>query len=322
MKRIKNDDTLGIRIGIVLIAMVLFCGVLYLGSCLLRPQPVVNTGADAVSETEGKGESASKEQMLPDQTEVQAVSWDIHQGNLILVNNQTKFVEQVGQEKQNITEYPDHAYQSAREGMQLDVNTLKAVNQMVADYKKETGDTGVTIISGYRSIEAQEEILADEIADVGEEEAKRWVTEPGYSEHHTGYAVDFSIYYYDKDEGMRFVDSPAAEWFLEKGPSYGLIKRYEEDKESITQIANEPWHFRYLGVAHATAIVQTEYCYEEYIDYLKQFTYDGEHLKISAGGADYEIYYASGSEIKVPAGSEYTISGNNVDGLIATVMKK
>lgn len=300
----------------ILICGVLFCGIMYLGTKLIDPQPIaaVNRGvnSDATQEDTDAPEEPKTE------NGVQVVSGDIHQGLLILVNNQTKFVEQVGQEKEDVMEHPERSYQVARGGMLMDVTAMDAMNRMVADYESETGDTGVTVISAYRSIESQQEVMDEEVANVGEEEAKRWVTEPGYSEHHTGYAVDFSIYY-GEGSNVKFVDSPAADYFLTKGPSYGLIKRYAQEKESITGIGNEPWHFRYLGVVHATAISKTDYCYEEYIDYLKQFTYDGEHLKVSADGKEYEIYYASGSEIQVPENSTYEISGNNVDGLIATV---
>ena len=59
-------------------------------------------------------------------------------------------------------------------------------------------------------------------------------------------------------------------------------------------------------------------CLEEYIDYLKQFTFDQEHLTVDCADGTYEIWYAEGSQIHVPDEGEYTVSGNNVDGLIVT----
>lgn len=44
--------------------------------------------------------------------------------------------------------------------------------------------------------------------------------------------------------------------------------RYPKDKEDITKIGYEPWHFRYVGVAHATAIYNAGQCLEEYLGVL------------------------------------------------------
>ena len=42
-------------------------------------------------------------------------------------------------------------------------------------------------------------------------------------------------------------------------------RRYPEDKEDITGIMYEPWHFRYVGVEHAQAIAQQGVSLEEYV---------------------------------------------------------
>ena len=41
--------------------------------------------------------------------------------------------------------------------------------------------------------------------------------------------------------------------------------RYPKDKEDITGIGYEPWHFRYVGKAHAGAIYKDGLCLEEYL---------------------------------------------------------
>ena len=58
---------------------------------------------------------------------------------------------------------------------------------------------------------------------------------------------------------------------------------------------------------------------EEYIDYLRQFPFDGDHLWYTVDGTEYEIYFVEGLEVPVPESGEYTVSGNNVDGFIVTV---
>ena len=91
----------------------------------------------------------------------------------------------------------------------------------------------------------------------------------------------------------------------------------------MTGVSYEPWHFRYVGVPHAYLIQNQNMCFEEYIDYLKQFEFDKQHLEVDFQGQNYEIYYVKANEnqltqVPVPKGRDYSISGNNVDGFIIT----
>ena len=84
---------------------------------------------------------------------------------------------------------------------------------------------------------------------------------------------------------------------------------------------------------------ERDLCLEEYIDFLKSYTYEGTRLlyNTDAGasvpleaGDTFEkgilIYYVPVQEgetkCKVPADCTYTVSGNNVDGFIVTAEKK
>ena len=50
---------------------------------------------------------------------------------------------------------------------------------------------------------------------------------------------------------------------------YGFILRYSKEKENITKILYEPWHWRYVGQEHAKKINELGMCLEEYIEYIK-----------------------------------------------------
>jgi len=52
--------------------------------------------------------------------------------------------------------------------------------------------------------------------------------------------------------------------------NYGFILRYPEDKQEITGISYEPWHFRYVGLPHSQVITAQKWTLEEYHDYLAQ----------------------------------------------------
>lgn len=47
---------------------------------------------------------------------------------------------------------------------------------------------------------------------------------------------------------------------------YGFILRYPKDKEDITGIIYEPWHYRYVGVEAAQEITEQGLCLEEYLE--------------------------------------------------------
>ena len=124
---------------------------------------------------------------------------------------------------------------------------------------------------GYRTAEEQQQILDDKIAayrsegytkHMAEETAMEWVALPGTSEHQLGIAVDINA---DTSKCSR---DDVYNWLLENSYKYGFIQRYPSGKTSITGVANEPWHYRYVGKDAAEAIHQSGMCLEEYIDTL------------------------------------------------------
>ena len=46
---------------------------------------------------------------------------------------------------------------------------------------------------------------------------------------------------------------------------YGFILRFPKDKEAITGITYEPWHYRYVGEEAAKAITESGISLEEYL---------------------------------------------------------
>ncbi|MFQ8997007.1 M15 family metallopeptidase [Allofournierella massiliensis] len=130
------------------------------------------------------------------------------------------------------------------------------------------------LCSGYRTVEYQQSLFDAEKQkwlDKGstEEEAynqaKTVVAVPGYSEHNSGLAADIvTPKHQNLDEAFGKTD--AAKWLFEHAPEYGFILRYPENKQAITGIIYEPWHYRYVGVENAKAITASGLCLEEYLD--------------------------------------------------------
>ncbi len=93
--------------------------------------------------------------------------------------------------------------------------------------------------------------------------------EKGFSEHHTGLAVDFAIwvdnhYIVTKEEAQRY--SSLYEEIYSYLKEYGFILRYPKEKELSTKHSFEPWHIRYVGKIPASLIVENNLTLEEYLN--------------------------------------------------------
>lgn len=95
--------------------------------------------------------------------------------------------------------------------------------------------------------------------------ASQTVTVPGASEHQIGLALDiFCDTYKYLDEG--FGETKAGIWLAEHCHEYGFTLRYPAEKEYITSIEYEPWHFRYVGREAAAVMQEENICLEEFWD--------------------------------------------------------
>ena len=131
-------------------------------------------------------------------------------------------------------------------------------------------DIHVDLDSAYRSVAKQERIVQDFTEKYGEDYVKQYVAVPGYSEHHTGLALDLYLNIDGQDvyENEDMVQYPEV-WakIHEKLPEYGFILRYLEGKEDVTGYSYEPWHIRYVGdPAIAKEITEKGITLEEYLE--------------------------------------------------------
>ncbi|MFD2671375.1 M15 family metallopeptidase [Marinicrinis sediminis] len=119
-------------------------------------------------------------------------------------------------------------------------------------------------VSGYRSYHIQKSIFEWNVANQGEEEARRYSAYPGTSEHQTGLAMDVS----SKSAGYAleasFGDTEEGKWVAAHAAEHGFIIRYPLGKEAITGYAYEPWHLRYVGKTLAKTIMEEGTTLEEF----------------------------------------------------------
>lgn len=123
------------------------------------------------------------------------------------------------------------------------------------------------VSAGYRTKKKQQELMDKKIEAFKKEGyskkkaikfAKKWVAEPGTSEHQIGIAVDINA---DRYAASSYLFS----WLKKNSYKYGFIQRYPPEKDSITGISYEPWHYRYVGKKAAEDIYKKGLCLEEYI---------------------------------------------------------
>lgn len=157
------------------------------------------------------------------------------------------------------------------DGIQFDKRAISYLQDMINEMYKEK-ITKVWVQSAYRSYEKQEELFNKKVKfykdqgkqqEEAEELAQKLVQRPEMSEHNLALAADFNTVTND------FENTKAFEWLKEHAQDYGFILRYPKDKQDITGISYESWHWRYVGVEHAKVMKEKGYCLEEYIEYLK-----------------------------------------------------
>ena len=129
----------------------------------------------------------------------------------------------------------------------------------------------IDLDSARRSIAAQQDIMDRFIEKYGADYAAKTVATPGYSEHHTGLALDLYLNIDGEDVYLNedMVQYPEIwEKIHAKLADYGFILRYPADKTDITGYIYESWHIRYVGRDVAQYIYENELTLEEYLGIL------------------------------------------------------
>lgn len=242
---------------------------------------------------------------------------DVLRGSLILVNRSHPLNEE--EAITNLT--------PACEGggsVLLDRRAAKPLFQ-ITSYLNSAGR--IVPVSGYRTKREQRTIYEDCLRESGKEFTGKYVAYPGCSEHQTGLAVDLA----ENKKGIDFIrpdfpDTGICGAFRRLAPRYGFIERYPSGREKITRIAHEPWHFRYVGCPHSEVMGEKALTLEEYTDYLKEFPFEGAHLRLIRRGVGFEVFYISVSpdrevSVELPDETPYEVSGNNVDGVVVTLRR-
>lgn len=169
---------------------------------------------------------------------------------VILVNAINPLPEDLQQTFVNVVDYHD-----------VDSRCYDALTRMLADYEETVG-VEYTFNSAYRTWAEQTAILEyrtlEHMRDYNmtfaqaRAKALETVAIPNTSEHQLGFSVDL-------------VGKTINDWLAKHCWEYGFILRYPANKQHITGITNEPWHFRYVGTAVSMDMKDSGLCLEEYL---------------------------------------------------------
>jgi len=239
---------------------------------------------------------------------------DISRGYLILVNNQYELPKDF----QIPACLSDDSSQISLERTSLQMLSL-AIDEIHAK-------DSICLVSGLRDYDEQAAIYDQSIKEQGIEFTHQYVAKPNQSEHQTGLAIDLA-YQQEHIDMIRpeFPYMGICQQLREKLVYYGFIERYQKDKEQMTHIAHEPWHFRYVGFPHSFIMHKHNMCLEEYHEWLKHysifapyvFAYQDKIIEICYVPAVNEENYVNLSEKNI-----YQISGNNMDGFVITAWRQ
>ena len=118
--------------------------------------------------------------------------------------------------------------------------------QMEADAKAQ--GINLAIISGFRSVETQNYLFFNIKERRVQDTAKRAEVSapPGYSEHHTGYAVDLGDARSPATNLQQSFENTAAfQWLDQNAAKYSFELSFPRD--NAQGISYEPWHWRFVG---------------------------------------------------------------------------
>lgn len=208
-------------------------------------------------ENTGKNEEQNIEKNEENEKKEVELDW-----NLLLVNTYNKMPDDYNVQLESIDQYRS-----------FDVRAIQYLTKMMNDIRY-AGISNIWIQSAYRKPEDQRTLFENQVQayiyqgyseKVARELTEKHINKPWHSEHNLGLAVDFNYV------NIEFENTAAFQWLQENAQEYGFILRYAEEKEDITKVSYEPWHWRYVGKEHAKKMKSQNLCLEEYIEQITSY---------------------------------------------------
>ena len=187
------------------------------------------------------------------------VELDADFGRLLLINGENALPDDYDTKVREYLVEIDSKYRNNNYVTQIHKEVYPYITAMVAAAQAEGVD--LRVWSPFRSYAIQNDLFQKQVNRVGgdEEKAATVVARPGTSEHNTGLCADFNM------ASDAFENTPMYTWMCENAEDYGFILRYPKDKQHITGVIYESWHWRFVGINNAKEINKLGVTLEEYI---------------------------------------------------------
>lgn len=238
-------------------------------------------------------------------SELNIPSSQLSSGALVIVDEEHPAGDVSTSGMVDVFDYKNEYYTLVSDSVVLNENAADALNMMMSDYHAATGLTDF-ILYGTTETYTGDGSFCPEF----------------FPESALGTCIDLAVNGYAGVLAYDGYDEEA--WIIENCYKYGFIVRNPKGKEAITSKQFCPWHLRYVGDVHAAIIEEQSFCLEEYIEFLKGYTFD-KPFAYNLNGVSYEIYsiesMGDSTSARVPVSGNYTISGNNMGGYIITTVK-
>lgn len=233
--------------------------------------------SNSKSEKKEEKKEKKKEELSEEEKEVQLVNNIVKENKdnlVVLCNRNIKLGEEYNPIDLVVPNTP-LVYPRTFEQSQLRKEAAQALEEMFKEAKKQ-GLEDLFLVSGYRSYKYQYQIYNNSLKNRGEAHTKKYMAEPGYSEHQTGLTADISTRSAGFTLEESFENTKEGQWLAENAHKFGFILRYPKDKVDVTGYTYEPWHFRYVGKTVSQYMKKYNLVLEE--------LYDGVAVEVDAIG--------------------------------------
>ncbi len=223
---------------------------------------LISSNIDSLStSTPSKEDTPSEPEIFVTPT---GIELDAKFGRLLLVNGEHPLPDDYDTNVRDYLVEIDDQYRNNNYVTQIHRDVYPYITAMVAAAQADGVD--LQVWSPFRSYSIQNDLFQKQVARVGGDEAKAAtvVARPGTSEHNTGLCADFNM------ASDTFESTPMFEWMCKNAEDYGFILRYPKEKENITGVIYESWHWRFVGINNAKLINELGLTLEEFIE-MKKF---------------------------------------------------
>lgn len=187
------------------------------------------------------------------------VTLDTNFKRLLLINADNPLPDDYDANVRDYLVEIDEEYRNNNNVTQIHSDVYPYITAMVA--AAEADGVDLRVWSPFRSYAVQNDLFQKQVKKAGgdEQAAATVVARPGTSEHNTGLCADFNM------ASDTFESTPMYKWMCENAENYGFVLRYPKDKQNVTGVIYESWHWRFVGINTAKEMNDLGLTLEEYV---------------------------------------------------------